>query len=106
MEEYEYLILLVGCFGLAAVAAWIYGVWKNVWRQRQRLVLAIGITFIFFSAWDYFAILRKHWWFSEKYIIGLRVFGIPLEELAFFVIVPLSCLLTWEILIRVLKHNR
>jgi lycopene cyclase domain-containing protein len=106
MEEYEYFILLAGCFGSVALAAWIYGVWKNVWRQRQSFVLAVGLTFIFFSFWDYFAILREHWWFNEKYIIGSRIFGIPMEELAFFVIIPLSCLLTWEILSRVLNNNK
>lgn len=106
MEEYEYFLLLAGCFSSVALAAWCYGVWKNAWRYWQAFALAIGITFIFFSVWDYFAISREHWWFNGKYVTGLRVHNIPIEELTFFVIIPLACLLTWEILCSVLNKKK
>jgi hypothetical protein len=50
-----------------------------------------------FVAWDVVAIDRGHWWYNPRYVTGWRLPGaLPVEELAFFVAVPICALLTYE----------
>ncbi len=46
-----------------------------------------------------------HWAFSDAHIIGLKLFGLPIEEILFFVVVPFSCLLIWEMLNYLIKNE-
>jgi len=38
--------------------------------------------------WDYFATWRQHWVFPGNGLLGLRFFGLPIEEFLFFLIMP------------------
>ncbi|MBX7079923.1 MAG: lycopene cyclase domain-containing protein [Nannocystaceae bacterium] len=49
-----------------------------------------------FVLWDA-AVVGRHWWFEPTRVLGPAIAGLPLEELGFFVVVPLACLLTWEL---------
>jgi isorenieratene synthase len=49
-----------------------------------------------FVLWDA-AVVGRHWWFEPTRVLGPSLLGLPLEELGFFVVVPLACLLTWEL---------
>jgi lycopene cyclase domain-containing protein len=56
-----------------------------------------------FVVWDVLAIERGTWWYNERYVAGWKLpFGLPLEELAFFIVVPVVGLLTFEAMRRVL----
>ena len=53
--------------------------------------------------WDTVAIDRGHWWFSPAFTTGWTLPGdLPVEELAFFVAIPLCTLLTYEAVRRIL----
>jgi lycopene cyclase domain-containing protein len=48
-----------------------------------------------FIAWDAYAIWAGHWWFDEDRILGLAPPGrIPVDELLFFLVIPLASILT------------
>lgn len=50
-----------------------------------------------FVAWDLVAIRRGTWWYSERYTTGWMLpFDLPVEELVFFLVIPLCVLLTYE----------
>ena len=51
---------------------------------------------IAFLAWDFYAIERGHWWFDEQRVTGLSIGILPIEELLFFIVVPIAALLTFE----------
>jgi len=53
-------------------------------------------TAIFFIVWDYFKTRAGVWGFNDKYILGIKFFGLPVEELLFFVTVPYACTFTYE----------
>jgi len=36
--------------------------------------------------------------FNEKYILGVTIANLPVEELLFFISVPFACLYTWEMI--------
>jgi len=59
-------------------------------------LLASVTSLVPFIIWD-ITVNGRHWWFNEKYILGLRLMGLPLEEWFFFITVPFACLFVWEI---------
>jgi lycopene cyclase domain-containing protein len=44
-------------------------------------------TAMVFTVWDIFASANRHWFFSERFTLPLRVFGLPIEEYLFFITV-------------------
>lgn len=79
----------------------------RVYRRPRRLLRALLPALAIFLAWDAWAIERGHWTFSERYTTGWEIgFGIPVEELAFFVVIPICALLTYEAVKTVLGWAR
>ena len=74
--------------------------------QVRRLVLSIAPVFVVFVAWDLAATHAGHWTFDPEQTLPLRFFGLPLEELGFFVVIPLAGLLTYEAVGVVMSRRR
>jgi lycopene cyclase domain-containing protein len=73
-----------------------------VWRRPLRLLLTLAPVMVVFYAWDVYAVAHGQWTFDAARVIGLRLPGrIPLEELLFFVVVPVASVLTLEAVRRV-----
>lgn len=69
----------------------------RVFARPRRLVLTIIIVVWPFLLWDAYAIAQGHWWFDESRILGVYLPGeIPLDELLFFMVIPLASVLTLE----------
>lgn len=68
----------------------------NVLRQPLRLLVAIAPVAALFVAWDVAATAAGHWSFDPAQTLASRLCGLPLEELAFFVVIPLAGILTFE----------
>ncbi|MFN8286590.1 MAG: lycopene cyclase domain-containing protein [Chitinophagales bacterium] len=66
------------------------------YKKWQALLPAIIITAIFFLVWDYFKTAYGVWGFNPQYVIGYYVFGLPLEEILFFITVPYACAFIYE----------
>ena len=62
-------------------------------------ILPIIIPAILFLIWDS-TVTYSHWYFNEKYVLGITIFNLPIEEILFFITVPFACLFTWEMIIR------
>jgi lycopene cyclase domain-containing protein len=62
-------------------------------------ILPIIIPGILFLIWDS-SVTYSHWFFNEKYVLGITIFNLPIEEILFFITVPFACLFTWEMIIR------
>jgi len=65
-------------------------------RQLRRLALSILPVAAVFLGWDLAATRSGQWAFDTAQTVPVRVAGLPLEEVAFFVVVPLAGLLTYE----------
>ena len=48
-------------------------------------ILPIIIPAILFLIWDS-TVTYSHWFFNEKYILGITIFNLPIEEILFFII--------------------
>lgn len=70
----------------------------RVYARWRRLLLALLPVLIVFLTWDGLAI-HAGWW-SYRRLTGVRVLGIPIEEVVFFVVIPVCALLTFEAVCR------
>lgn len=92
-RRWHYLVAMGACAVSTAPLEWIPGV--RVWRQPGRLAATLALVAPPFVVWDALAIRRGHWWFGEDRITGWRAPGrVPIDELAFFAVIPICGLLT------------
>lgn len=54
-----------------------------------------GMVFLF---WDVLFTVKGVWWFNTDRIIGINFFGLPLEEILFFLTVPFACIFIYACL--------
>ena len=69
----------------------------HVLARWRRLLLVMALVVWPFLLWDAYAIAEGHWWFDTTRITGIYLPAeIPLEELLFFLVIPLASILTLE----------
>jgi lycopene cyclase domain-containing protein len=78
----------------------------KVLRQPLRLLAAIVPVAALFIAWDLVATASGHWYFDPAQTFAVRLWGLPLEEYAFFVVIPLAGILTFEAVTVVRSRRR
>jgi lycopene cyclase domain-containing protein len=95
MRHLSYLAVLAGCL---ASALWLEPVLRvRVLRRWRRLLLTLVPVVVVFGAWDIAAIAAGHWWYDRGQLVGVTLPGrLPLEELLFFLVVPVCSILGFE----------
>ena len=68
----------------------------RVFAQPLRLFAAILPGAALFVTWDLGATAAGQWRFDPAQTFSWRLGGLPLEEYAFFVVIPLAAILTFE----------
>jgi lycopene cyclase domain-containing protein len=54
-------------------------------------------TVVVFLVWDAVAVGRDHWRYDPRYVTGWNLpFSVPIEELVFFIVIPVCGRLTFE----------
>ena len=95
MSHFAYLGVLV--FVLVGTA-WLEVLLRTrVYRRWRRLLLTLLPVVALFVAWDIYAIASGHWDFDPERTTGVILPGsLPLDELLFFIVIPIAALLTLE----------
>ena len=95
MRHLTYLAVLAGCL---LGALWLEPVLRvRVLRQWRRLLLTLVPVVLVFGGWDLAAIAAGHWSYDPAQLIGVWLPGrLPLEELLFFLVVPVCAVLGYE----------
>jgi lycopene cyclase domain-containing protein len=95
MRHLTYLAVLAGCL-LAAL--WVEPVLHvHVMRRWRRLAITLATAVVIFGGWDVAAVAAGHWRYDPAQTLRVRLFGqLPLEELLFFVVIPLAAILGFE----------
>ncbi len=103
MRHLSYLLVLAGCL---AAALWLEPVLRvNVFRRGRRLLLTVLPVVIVFGLWDVLAIAAGHWRFDPAQTTGVVLpGGLPLDEVLFFVVVPVCAVLGFEAVRAVLRR--
>ena len=95
MDRYQYLALMGACVLITLPLEVVFR--ARVYRRPRALLLALAPVVLVFSVWDVVGIVREHWSYNPRYVTGIELpLRMPLEELVFFVVIPLCGLLTYE----------
>lgn len=91
-ENLFYAVYMLVVLGSAILIAAV----GRIKIDYQKALLAISPVFVIFVAWDVFATWRGHWEFGMEKMLGIVLINQPIEELAFFVVIPLFHIIAWE----------
>ncbi len=92
--HWSYVAMLVFC--LAGTLPLVPAFGLQVLRQPRRLLLTVALAGTPFLVWDLYATHAGHWHFDGDQTLPPRVAGLPLEEIGFFVVIPIVSVLTLE----------
>lgn len=77
----------------------------RVYRRIRTLLVVLLPVAVVFTVWDVIGILRGHWTYNPRFVTGIQVIlRVPLEELVFFLVIPICGLLTYEAVGTVLRR--
>lgn len=101
--HYTYLILDILCVLFPFLLSFdkkvtFYKTWKYLFP-------AIFITGAFFILWDALFTEQGVWGFNPKYITGINLFNLPIEEVLFFICVPYACVFIYEVIKAYFKRD-
>lgn len=104
MRHLTYLAVLVGCL---LAAGWLEPVLRvGVLRRWRRLAATVLPVAAVFTAWDLAAVAAGHWHYGPEWLVGVWLPGhLPLEELLFFLVVPVCAILGFEAVRTVLRDD-
>jgi len=95
VDHYQYLGLLAACLILTLPLEVVYR--AGVWRRPLRLVRVLWLPLVLFSVTDAAAIAHGLWRYNARYVTGVQLPGrLPIEEVAFFVIIPICSILAFQ----------
>ena len=94
MKQYAYLLVLLGCLVGTAPLELFLG--TRVYARWRRLLLTLLPVVVVFVTWDVLAIRAGHWDYDPAQVTGISLASLPLEELLFFVVIPICAILTLE----------
>lgn len=101
--NYTYLLINIAVIFFPLVLSFdrkvhFYSKWRFV-------IPAIFITGMVFLLWDLLFVKLNVWSFNPNYIVGLSLWGLPLEEMLFFLTVPYACIFIYECLNAYFPNN-
>jgi lycopene cyclase domain-containing protein len=104
MDRYQYLLVLAACLAITAPLEFLG---RGVYRQPRRTLKSVLPVAAVFVVWDVLAIAGDVWSYNPRYVTGWTVFGvIPVEELLFFLVIPICGLLTLSAVENILGEIR
>ncbi|MGE0880443.1 MAG: lycopene cyclase domain-containing protein [Acidimicrobiia bacterium] len=100
MDSLRYLAVMAFCVLVTLPLEFVIG--ARVYRNPGRLARVLVPVLVVFFVWDVVAIRWGHWSFDPRYVTGWKFPGrVPLEEVVFFLVIPLCGLLTFEAVRRI-----
>lgn len=79
-----------------------YFKFREKWPALFTSILLVGGSFII---WDSLVTLRGDWSFNPAFVLNYHLFGLPVEEILFFITVPYSCIFLYEGLVRYTREK-
>ena len=79
---------------------------RNYFYARWNYLFpAIIITGVIFILWDMLYTRMGIWGFNSRYLTGIYVVNLPLEEILFFLTIPFACVFTYDTLNYLIKRD-
>ena len=96
--ENRFLYFLLMAFSLSYPLAQSFEKRIQFYKKWSRFFRATFFMMLLFIPWDIWFTIQEVWSFNNKYTIGLKVFGLPIEEWLFFIVIPFACVFIYEVL--------
>jgi lycopene cyclase domain-containing protein len=74
------------------------------YRHFRALGTAILVVSGLYIGWDIIVTNWGEWSFNSRYVSGVTVINLPLEEILFFITVPYACLFIYEVILTTSKE--
>ena len=103
MDKYLYLTINIASVLVPFLASFypkhaFYKTWKNYF-------IANFIIAVLFIIWDILFTQIGVWGFNDRYLLGIKIINIPLEEVLFFFCIPYSSVFVYFALNYLVKAN-
>jgi lycopene cyclase domain-containing protein len=95
-QNYTYLLVLIAT--IAIPFAFSFEKKVQYYKKMKYVLPAIVVTGAIFLMLDINFTRARIWGFNPEYLIGKDLFGLPVEEWLFFLVVPYSCVFVYEVL--------
>lgn len=93
--SYTYLLILLGALAYPALRYVNPHIPFPRWIVPQSV--SIAVTSLVFIVWDIGFTHAGVWAFNPDYVMGIRILGLPLEEVLFFFVILYCCLFIYEV---------
>jgi len=99
----QYTYLLINFFTI--IICFIFSFHPKIKFNRHfiafiKSAFLVGFVFIL---WDIWFTKNGVWWFNYRYLIGIKISELPIEEIMFFICIPFSCVFTYYCLDKFFK---
>jgi len=93
MQQYTYLLINF----CTVIICFIFSFHPKIKFDRHFTAFfkASLIVATIFIIWDMWFTERGVWWFNDAYLLRIKVYNLPVEELLFFFCIPFSCIFTY-----------
>ncbi|WP_426277932.1 lycopene cyclase domain-containing protein [Chryseobacterium sp. S-02] len=93
MQQYTYLLINF----CTVIICFIFSFHPKIKFNRHFTAFfkASFIVATVFIIWDMWFTERGVWWFNDAYLLRIKVYNLPVEELLFFFCIPFSCIFTY-----------
>ncbi|MEI6407390.1 MAG: lycopene cyclase domain-containing protein [Actinomycetes bacterium] len=105
MSHLSYLVVIT----FVAICAFSInlGFRLHIGKQWRNLIRTQIVIVIIYLSWDAWAIAKKSWFFDARQIVNFDVLPkVPVEELLFFIVVPLTIILSYLSLLKITGWNQ
>jgi len=92
-----YLLINIGIIAVPL----LFSFEKNIqfYKKFPYILISMFVVGLFYVLWDIHAAANFHWSFNPEFTGNIKIAGLPLEEILFFVTVPYSMIFLYEVFI-------
>jgi lycopene cyclase domain-containing protein len=100
-----YTYLLINLFSISIPFIASFDKRLNFYKSWKYFFPAMLITLSIFIVWDIYFTSIGIWGFNPKYLSGIQLVNLPLEEWMFFITIPYACVFTYDALNYLIKKD-